>query len=74
MRLVTQINLFLTDGSSGSHATKMILPGEYELERVANPYRGKKPWLVLKGTQVGSEEEDFERIVEESQGKIKIEV
>jgi hypothetical protein len=56
-----------------------VAPGNYELDRVPNPFGHKAPWLVLKGTLIGMAEgawrqwindadtqwDDFEIIIDE---------
>ena len=35
----------------------VLQPGEYEVERIPNPYGHENaPWIVLKGTKIGSTE------------------
>lgn len=34
----------------------MVEPGQYTLERVANPHGFAAPWLVLRGTTIGMAE------------------
>jgi hypothetical protein len=65
-RMEQTTTFFNGENRLGSPATETQLPGEYELERISNPYHlPKAPWLVFKGTKIGMTEAGWLEMVED---------
>ena len=53
MTLVLEEKFEVNDGSNLGRK-QFIPPGKHEIEKIANPFGYKFPWLVLTGTKIGA--------------------
>lgn len=57
MRLTLRSPWQFIDASTGEPAVRRIEPGEYNVDRVQNPFGfTDHPWIVIRGTTIGGPE------------------
>ncbi len=58
MFITLRMKWIVIDGSTSNMRSVALPPGQYAIERIDNPYGfTNSPWLVLRGTKVGANEE-----------------